>query len=152
MAVAGNRMSRLMCEEAIKWAMGRKVFKKRLIDQPVIRFKIAQMVSEVESVHSMIEDVTYQMCQMSVAEQNKTLAGPIALLKYKQTRTATLVADNICQIFGGRALTRTGMGKFVEKFHTSHKMQAILGGSEEILADLAIRQAMKQMGKGVARL
>ena len=53
------------------------------------------------------------MCNLSVAEINRVLARPIALLKYKQTRVATLVADNVCQIFGGRALTRTGMGKFI---------------------------------------
>jgi hypothetical protein len=29
--------------------------------------------------------------------------------KFKQTRVATLVSDHACQIFGGRALTRTGM-------------------------------------------
>jgi len=150
MAVAGNTMSRLMIEEAFKWAAGREIFRKRLIDQPVIRFKLAQMVAEIESVHSMIEDVTYQM--QTSSSQSKDLIGPIAILKYKQTRAAELVADNICQIFGGRALTRTGMGKFVEKFHRSHKMQSILGGSEEIMADLAIREAVKQMGPNPSRL
>eukprot|EP00944_MAST-04C_sp_MAST-4C-sp1_P000853 g853.t1 len=152
MCVGGNRLSRLMVEEAFKWASGRQIFKKRLIDQPVIRFKLAQMAAEVESVHSLIEDITYQMCQMSQDEINKELAGPIALLKYRQTRAATLVADQVCQIFGGRALTRSGMGRFVEKFQRSYKMQAILGGSEEIMADLAIRQAMKKMGPAPARL
>ena len=52
----------------------------------------------------------YQMTKMTQEEVNKTLAGPIALLKYKQTRVATIVADNACQIFGGRALTQSGMG------------------------------------------
>ena len=152
MAVGGNRMSRLMLEESFKWAAGRQVFKRRLIDQPVIRFKMAQMAAEVESVHSMIEDITYQMCNMTSEEINKDLAGPIALLKYKQTRAASLVADTVCQIFGGRALTRSGMGVFVEKFQRSYKMQAILGGSEEILADLAIRQSMKTIGPIPAKL
>ena len=62
MCVGGNRLSRLMVEEAFKWASGRQIFKKRLIDQPVIRFKLAQMAAEVESVHSLVEDITYQMC------------------------------------------------------------------------------------------
>merc|ERR1719409_1862436 len=91
----------------------------------------------------MLEDLTYQMTGSTEEQINATLAGPIALLKYKQTRVATLVSDNACQIFGGRALTRSGMGRFVEKFQPSFKMQAILGGSEEIMADLAIRQAMR---------
>ena len=88
----------------------------------------------------------------SICRRNQSLVGPIALLKYKQTRVATLVADNVCQIFGGRALTRTGMGKFIEKYNRSYKMQAILGGSEEIMADFAIRQAMRNVGSHPAML
>jgi len=152
MIVSGNRHARMVLEECMKWSMSRKVFGKTLIQQPVIRYKLAQMASEIESVHSLLEDTTYQMCQMNTAEINKTLAGPIALLKYKQTRVATMVSDNACQIFGGRAVTASGMGYIVEKFQRSFKFQAILGGSEEILADFAIRQAMKKSEDMPARL
>ena len=124
MVAAGNRMSRRMVEECFKWALQRKVFGKRLIDQPVIRAKLAEMAAEVECVHSLLEDVTFQMIRMTHAEINRDLAGPIALLKYKQTRVATRVSDQACQIFGGRALTRSGMGALVEKFQRSFKMQA----------------------------
>eukprot|EP00808_Paulinella_micropora_P016257 g20292.t1 len=143
MIVGGNAMSRRVYEECFKWTLQREVFGKRLIDQAVIRNKLATMAAEVETVHSMAEDLTYQMSRMTHEEVNKHLAGPIALLKYKQTRAAMLVADNACQIFGGRALTRGGMGMLVEKFQRSQKMQAILGGSEEILADFAMRQAAR---------
>ena len=156
MVAAGNRMSRRMVEECFKWAVQRQVFGKRLIDQPVIRLKLAEMAAEVEAVHSWLEDVTFQMRHIRTSESNdavnQVLAGPIAMLKYKQTRVATLVSDNACQIFGGRALTRSGMGQFVEKFQRSFKMQAILGGSEEIMADFSIRQALKQVGASTSKL
>ena len=148
MVCAGNRLSRLMVEECFRWSLVRKVFGKQLVAQPVIRFKLAEMAAEVEAVHSMLEDITWQMCNMTHEQIGKHLAGPIALLKYKQTRVAQLVADHACQIFGGRALTRSGMGVLVEKFQRSQKMQAILGGSEEIMADFAMRQAVKSVGKG----
>jgi len=152
MVGGGNRLSRLMVEECFKWATQRKIFGKRLIDQPVIRLKLAEMAAGVEAVHSMNEDITFQMTKMSHAEINKHLAGPIGLLKYKQTRVATMISDHACQIFGGRALTRSGMGQYVEKFQRSFKMQAILGGSEEILADFAIRQALKRTAATPSRL
>ena len=77
----------------------------------------------------------------------------IALLKYRQTRASTLVSDNACQIFGGRALTQSGMGSVIEKYQKSFKFQAILGGSEEIMADFAIRQADKRAKRaGISRL
>jgi len=142
MVGAGNQLSRNMVRECFKWALQRKIFGKRLIDQPVIRFKLAQMVAEVESVHSFLEDMTYQMKCLK-DKTAMSLGGEIALLKYKQTRAAQLVMDNAVQIFGGRALTSSGMGVLVEKYQRSYKMQAILGGSEEVLADFAIRQAIK---------
>lgn len=152
MICVGNRHSRLVVEESMKWAMARKVFGKALIQQPVIRYKMAEMIAAVETCHSMLEDLTYQMCNMSKVQINKDLAGPIALLKYKQTRVATMVSDNACQIFGGRAVTATGMGFVIEKFQRSFKFQAILGGSEEIMADFAIRQALRQVQDMPARL
>lgn len=152
MVCVGNRHSRMVVEECMKWALSRKVFGKALIQQPVIRFKLAEMVAAVESLHSLLEDITFQMCRMNHAEINKQLAGPIALLKFKQTRVATLVSDNACQIFGGRAITGSGMGYIIEKFQRSFKFQAILGGSEEIMADFAIRQAMKKAEDMPARL
>ena len=50
------------------------------------------------------------------------------------------VSDDACQIFGGRALTKTGMGKYIEDLQRTYKFNAILGGSEEIMADLGVRQ------------
>lgn len=142
MAAGGNRLSRLVVEECFKWAMQRRVFGKLLVEQPVIREKLAHMVAQVESCQCWIEQITHQMNSMTFDEYNAKLGGPIALLKLQQTRVAHFVADHSCQIFGGRALTRTGMGAIVEKFQKTYKFGAILGGSEEIMADLGIRQAM----------
>lgn len=89
------------------------------------------------------------MCNMTQAEQNKHLGGPIGLLKMFATRSAHEVADEAVNIFGGRALTKTGMGRNVEMFHRTYKFDAILGGTEEILGDLGVRQAMKVMPKSM---
>jgi alkylation response protein AidB-like acyl-CoA dehydrogenase len=44
------------------------------------------------------------------------------------------IADDAVNIFGGRGITQTGMGKNIEAFHRTYKFDAILGGTEEILA------------------
>lgn len=147
MACGGNRLSRLVVEECFKWSMQRSVFGKKLVEQPVIREKLAHMVAQVESCQCWIEQVTHQMNGMTYEEYNAKLGGVIALLKLQQTRVANFVSDQSCQIFGGRALTRTGMGAIVEKFQKTNKFGAILGGSEEIMADLGIRQAMAMFPK-----
>lgn len=92
------------------------------------------------------------MTKMSYAEQGRHLAGPLALLKLFATKTGTLVADEACQIFGGRALTQGGMGRFVERFYRANKFGAILGGSEEIMADLGVRQALRSWRPQESRL
>lgn len=137
--------TRGVVEECFKWASQRKVFGKPLISQPVIRFKLAKMVAEVEMVQSWLETITYNMTQMAYEEQAMALAGEVSLLKFAATRCAGLVADESVQIFGGRGITQTGMGRLIERFNRTYKFGAILGGSEEIMADLGIKMAMKQM-------
>ncbi|KAL0476064.1 acyl-CoA dehydrogenase/oxidase [Neurospora intermedia] len=149
MACATIRYMRLVVEESLKWSHQRLVFGKRLIDQPVIRQKLAKMIALCESHQSWLETITYQMNHMPYSEQAKHLGGPIALLKMSCTRAAHEIADESVQIWGGRGLTQTGMGRVIENFNRGYKFDAILGGAEEVLGDLGVRQAMKFMPKAV---
>jgi alkylation response protein AidB-like acyl-CoA dehydrogenase len=67
------------------------------------------------------------------------------------TRTAQETARDAVQIFGGRGITRTGMGRFIEHYHRTVTFDSLLGGAEDVLGDLGVRQAIKQMPKN-ARL
>jgi alkylation response protein AidB-like acyl-CoA dehydrogenase len=140
---------RSVTEECLKWCHQRIIFGKRLIDQPAIRQKLGRMISLVEANQAWLEQITYQLNNMSYKEQNKHLGGPIGLLKAFSTKSAGELSDNAVNIFGGRALTQTGMGKVIEMFHRTYKFDAILGGTEEILTDLGVRQAMKLMPKAM---
>ncbi|KAJ9470912.1 Acyl-CoA dehydrogenase [Diplonema papillatum] len=132
-----------MVDECFKWVQQRKAFGKPLIAQPVVRFKLASIIAKVESGQYWLENMTYQMNSMPFKEMSVKLAGPLALLKYQITRLAYEVADDAAQLLGGRGITRQGMGRAVEAFLRTVKLGAILGGSEEIMADLAVRQAMR---------
>lgn len=149
MACSVIRWMRTVTEECMKWANQRIVFGKPLNQQPVIRAKLAKMISLTEACQAQLEIITYQMCNMDYGQQSKLLGGPIGLLKSYATRCAHDVADDAVNIFGGRGITQGGMGKVVEQFHRTYKFDAILGGTEEILADLGVRQAMKQMPKAM---
>ena len=70
----------------------------------------------LESVQSMNESITYDMCKSKDGPLGTRLAGPIAMLKFQTTRMAWDVADHCVQIMGGRGITRTGMGAKVEGF------------------------------------
>eukprot|EP00667_Euglena_gracilis_P006151 EG_transcript_6204 len=145
MVVGHTAAARLVVEECMKWAHQREVFGEKLIEKPVIRQKLGAMVAQLEAVQNWMENVTYQMQRMSYEDQAKYLAGPIALLKYQCTKLTEFVSSESCQIFGGRALTTTGMGRFAARLRTAQKFGAILGGSEEIMCDLGVRQAMRVM-------
>ncbi|KAI5296675.1 hypothetical protein KEM55_005745, partial [Ascosphaera atra] len=144
-----NRWMRTVTEECLKWCNQRIAFGKPLTTQPVLRQKLARMISHVESCQAWLEAITYQMSKLDYAKQSKFLGGPIGLLKSHTTRCAHDVADDAVNIFGGRGLTQSGMGRLVEEFHRAYKFDAILGGTEEILADLGVRQALKQMPKAM---
>ena len=84
------------------------------------------MIAHCEANQAWLENITYQMTQMSYSEQSKLLAGPIGLLKMFATRSMHEIADEAVQIFGGRGLTQSGMGRNVEMFHRTYKFDAIL--------------------------
>ncbi|KAF9651790.1 acyl-CoA dehydrogenase NM domain-like protein [Thelephora ganbajun] len=138
-------MQRLVVEECLKWSNQRMAFGKPLHAQAMVRAKLAGMISRVESSQNWIESVTYQMNNMSYGEQSDKLAGTIGLLKQYITRTGREIAEDATQIFGGRSITVTGMGKLIENFHRTSPYDSILGGSEDVLGDLGMRQAIRKI-------
>ena len=67
------------------------------------------------------------------------------------TRTAQETATDAVQIFGGRGITKTGLGQSIEHYHRVIAFDALLGGAEDVLGDLGVRQAAKKIPKN-ARL
>mmetsp|Transcript_126600 Transcript_126600/g.364147 ORF Transcript_126600/g.364147 Transcript_126600/m.364147 type:complete len:517 (+) Transcript_126600:106-1656(+) len=139
--------ARAAVADTFMWARQRKIFGKTLIEQPVIRNKLASSAAALESLTAMLETVTYDMCKTKGGSVGERLAGPIALLKYQTTRSSWKIADECVQVFGGRGITRTGMGAKAEGFKNYVKYAAVYGGSEEIMADLSVRMAMRQFPK-----
>ena len=84
------------------------------MSQAVIRSKLAQMIARIESAQNWLENITFQMDNMDYKQQSDKLAGQIAFLKMYATRTSQETAEDAVQIFGGRGITRTGMGRFIE--------------------------------------
>lgn len=141
--------ARVCTEETFKWSMQRKVFGQSLVEQPVIRGKLAEMFAGLESTTELLYSITNMMNH--AGPQSAEIGGRIALLKYQVTRMTHMVADHAVQIAGGRGVTQTGMGRVIETFHRVYKVPSVYGGSEEIMADLAVRQAIRAYPK-TARL
>jgi len=134
--------ARRIIEECFLWANQREAFAKSLLEQPVVRNEIGQMISEHQAAYCYFLMLVNKYNSTPYKETGK-LGGDTALLKYRVTRATTLIADLSVQVFGGRGITKTGMGKNICRMQKSFKFAAVYGGSEEIMLDLGVRQAMR---------
>jgi alkylation response protein AidB-like acyl-CoA dehydrogenase len=141
--IQANRFSRCLLEESWNYASKRSTFGKKLHEHPVIRWKLAEMARQVEGTHHWLENLTLQMCRMPKEQAMTALGGPIALAKAHSSKVFEYCAREARQVFGGNAYTRSGLGEKVERLYRDVGAYAIPGGSEEILLDLSVRQALK---------
>jgi acyl-CoA dehydrogenase len=131
MAAGMEALGRVCLEEAVEWARERKTFGKRLADHQVIRHKIAQMKQKLNATQAYI-----RICFESIEAGNAN-PGDIALLKVQASETMEFCAREAMQILGGIGYMR---GSRVERIYREVRVNAIGGGSEEIMRDLAARQ------------
>ena len=109
--VQANGFARVCYEEAFKYAHRRRTFGKRLVEHPVIRAKLADMVRQIDATHHQMENITYQMCTMPKEQSAKALAGITALAKVQSTKVFEYCAREAAQIFGGASYVRGGKGR-----------------------------------------
>jgi acyl-CoA dehydrogenase len=131
MAAAMEAMGRVCLQEAANWARERNTFGKRLADHQVIRHKFAQMKQKLNATQAYI-----RVCYESIENGNAN-PGDIALLKVQASETLEFCAREAMQVLGGIGYMR---GSAVERIYREVRVNAIGGGSEEIMRDLAARQ------------
>jgi acyl-CoA dehydrogenase len=131
MAASMEALGRVCMEEAVAWATERQTFGKRLADHQVIRHKIAMMKQRLNATQAYI-----RMCYEAI-EAGEPNAGDIALLKVQASEVMEFCAREAMQILGGIGYMR---GNRVERIYREVRVNAIGGGSEEIMRDLASRQ------------
>lgn len=131
MAAGATASARVCIEEAAAWAQQRKTFGKRLADHQVIRHKIAAMVQRVNASTAYLEHCAWRV------SQGETPVADLSLLKVQATETLEFCAREASQILGGAAYLQ---GSRVERIYREVRVNAIGGGSEEIMRDLAARQ------------
>ncbi|MFV0280038.1 MAG: acyl-CoA dehydrogenase family protein [Rhodoblastus sp.] len=131
MAAGCTGFARVCVEESIAWARERRVFGGRLADQQVVRHKIVDMAMRVNATQAWLEQLAWRV------EQGEKPAAEIAMLKNQATQTMAFCASEGVQIHGGMGFMR---GTKVERIYREVKVNAIGGGAEEIMKDLAARQ------------
>jgi acyl-CoA dehydrogenase len=131
MAAGCAASARVCLEEAIAYARERRTFGKRLSEHQVIRHKIVDMAQRVAATQAMLEMLIWRL------EQGENPVAEVCMCKNQATQTMAFCASEAVQIFGGAGYMR---GPKVERIYREVKVNAIGGGTEEIMKDLASRQ------------
>ena len=131
MAAGCASAARVCVEEAIAYARERRTFGKRLTEHQVIRHKIVDMAQRVAATQAMLEMLIWRL------ERGDNPVAEVCMCKNQATQTLAFCASEAVQIFGGAGYMR---GPKVERIYREVKVNAIGGGTEEIMKDLASRQ------------
>jgi acyl-CoA dehydrogenase len=131
MASGALASARVCVEEAVSWARQRRTFGKRLADHQVIRHKVAEMVRRIAAGTVWLDQCAWQVAQ------GATPVADLSLLKVEATNTLEFCAREASQILGGASYMR---GQRLERIYREVRVNAIGGGSEEIMRDLSARQ------------
>jgi len=131
MAASANMNARVALGEAAAYARERHTFGKRLADHQVIRHKLVEMTRAVNATQAYLELTAWRMAQ------GESPVADLAMLKVQATQTMEFCAREAMQIFGGTGYIR---GHKVERIYREVRVNAIGGGSEEILRDLAAKK------------
>ena len=95
--------------------MKREAFGGPLINQPVVRHRLAKAGAELETCWSWIESFVYQMSHLSKEAADERLGGLTALAKAKSAMVLNECAQCAQLLFGGNGFTESGQGELVAK-------------------------------------
>lgn len=128
LAAAAISYARVCLCEAVQWALERETFGAKLKDHQVIRHKIAEMIRKISASQAFLNECTYRL------QQGENIHTEVALLKVQGSLTMEFCAREASQILGGASYIR---GSKVERIYREVRVNAIGGGSEEIMRNLA---------------
>ena len=140
MSVGCNRKARTCLNVAFEYANKRETFGKKLIQNQIISSKFATIARYVESHWAWLEQIAYAVQLSPKGWQDPDVAGRIALAKVQGGRLLEMANREAQQVLGGAGYQRGGPGAVVEQMSRDLRMMVVGGGSEEIIADLAVRQ------------
>lgn len=113
-AVGVTRQARVALSAAFEYCMKREAFGKTLMDQPVVRHRLAKAGAELETLWAFVEQLLYQLRHLSKEEGDRQLGGITALAKAKAGMVLNECAQCAVLLFGGAGLTQSGQGELVE--------------------------------------
>lgn len=113
-AIGATRQSRVALSAAMEYVLKREAFGKPLIDQPVVRHRLAKAGALLESQWAWVEQVVYQMTKLPKATADIELGGLTAMVKAQSGIVLNECAQCAQLLFGGNGYTKSGQGELIE--------------------------------------
>lgn len=153
LAVGCNRKSRTCLAMAFAYALERKTFGKKLIENQVIGRKLAELAHRIEAHWAWLEQIAFQVNSSSAGWQAPNIASQIALAKIQGGQTLELACREAQQVFGGAGYQKGGRGATVEQISRDLRMfvslcaplsQQSIRSSEQLTADRLLAGAARR--------
>jgi acyl-CoA dehydrogenase len=114
-AIGATRQARVALSAAMEYVLKREAFGKPLIDQPVVRHRLAKCGALLESQWAWVEQFVYQMTKLPKANADIELGGLTAMVKAQSGIVLNECAQCAQLLFGGNGYTKSGQGELVER-------------------------------------
>ena len=111
-------------ELTIDYARSRMIYGKPLLDQQVVHFRMAELMTEIEALRGM----TYLACEQHIAGENVTMLASMA--KLKAGRLMREVTDSCLQYWGGQGFTWDNP---IARAYRDGRLASIGGGADEVM-------------------
>ena len=111
-------------EETIEYTRNRKAFGMSLLDNQVIHFRLAELMTELEIFRSGV------YAAGSTVERGEDVTYLASMLKLKAGRLAREVSDACLQYWGGMGFTDE---VFVSQYYRDGRLLSIGGGADEVM-------------------
>lgn len=119
-AIGATRQARVALSAAMEYVLKREAFGKPLVDQPVVRHRLAKAGALLESQWAWVEQFVYQMVHLPKATADIELGGLTAMVKAQSGIVLNECAQTAQLLFGGNGYTKSGQGELVESKYTDH--------------------------------
>lgn len=116
-AVGATRQARVALAAAMEYVLRREAFGSPLIEQPVVRHRLAAAGALLETQWAWVEQFAFQMARLPRARADVELGGLTALCKAQAGRVLDECARCAYLLFGGNGYTQTGQGELVQRIY-----------------------------------
>ncbi len=118
-------------EETINYTRQRQVFGRSVLDNQVVHFKIAEMLTEIESVRALI----YLATEKYINGENVTKLASMA--KYKMGMLTQTIPSACIQYFGGQGFM---WDNYITRVFRDSRIASIGGGANEIMLQIISKE------------